>query len=176
MITQLCNKCKKEAVWLDYTQKHYCEIHFLEIIERRIRKHLRINKIINPKKEYFIEPNKENKHLITKLFLKRIFENRLKLTKNKKENKIISDTLDDEAHNLLNYFMKNQDLNDGIKPINVITDLEAQKISEIENIPLKLEPKNHEELTRKDPQILFSMHKSKEFIEERIENLKKIKK
>ena len=163
-----CTKCTNDAIWTDYTGKNLCKPHFLDQIERRIRKNLRVNKLINVKKEYYIEENEENKHTITKHFLKKIFENRLKLTKNKNAQKITSNTLNDEAQELLNQFMKdNKENENNIKPLSVITDEEAKTIAKILNVSLNIKPKKHEELTKKDPQLLFSMHKSKEFLEKR---------
>lgn len=173
MKQEKCTKCKKKSVWVDYTHKNYCEQHFIEQIEKRIRKHLRINKIIDVKKTYYLQPDKENKHLLTKFFLENIFQSRLKVSNKKNENTLVSDTLDDEAEQLMYYFLKNQEMPKGIKPINVITDAEAQIISEIIKIPLKIKPKLQEELTKKDPQLLFSLHKSKQFIEQRIKDLEK---
>lgn len=139
---------------------------------------MRINKLINlknKKSEYYLIKDKENKYLITEIFLKKIFHDRLniKITKLKKESEttIMNNTLDDEAQELLNYFIKEKKpktTNKIIKPLSIITDKEIEKIAEIHNIKLKIKPKEHNSLTNKDPQLLFSLHKSKEFLDNRI--------
>ena len=145
-------------------------MHFLELIERRIRKNLRVNKLIEIKKEYHIEKDEANKYQVVMHFLKKIFDDRLKLTSKKttKTKTINSNTLDDETQELINYFTTKQKLTDNkIKPLSIITDDEIKKISHILNIETQIKPKEHEILTKKDPQILFSTKKSKNFIEER---------
>ncbi|MCC7574713.1 hypothetical protein KO361_03925 [Candidatus Woesearchaeota archaeon] len=172
MNAKKCIKCKKESTWTDHTNQTFCENHFLELIEKRIRKNLRINKTINIKnkeQEYYLKENKENTHLITKYFLKKIFQDKLKITNKEKKEIISSKTLNDEAEELLNFFMNKKEITkQEIKPLNVITDEELKKIAEILNIKITIKPKKHEELTKKDPQILFSTLKSKEFIEQRL--------
>jgi hypothetical protein len=177
--TMKCDKCSKKSVWQEYTGRNYCDSHFLEIMEKRIRKNLRINRIINIKKEYVLMEDEENKHLITEYFLKKIFQNRLKIKKqNKLKEKnndltILSSTLDNEAEELLNYFMLAKEISQkAIKPLSVITNEELIQISKSLEIKLRLEKSNHEELTKKEPQLLFSLHKSKEFIDERTEKRK----
>ncbi len=166
-----CHKCTNKSIWKDYTNKEYCENHFLTLIEKRIRKNLRTNKLINPKKQYSIEENKEKKHLITKHFLKKIFSDRLKLTKNCQ--KITSETLDDEAEELLNYFMKKKEQKQKtIRPLNVITDEELKTTAKILKTSVNIKNKTHTSLTKEDPQLLFSINKSKDFVEK----IKKIKK
>jgi hypothetical protein len=169
MDDEKCSKCPKKHVWIDYTGQKFCETHFLEIIEKRIRKNLRINKLIEPKKEYSLKIHPENKHELTEYFLKKIFEDRITLKKTKTQNKkqtIISNTLDDELENLLNFFMNKQELDaQKLKPLSVITDDEAITIAKILNIELKIKPKQQNELTKKDPQLLFSSKKSKDFVE-----------
>ena len=166
-MTKTCDKCKKTSIWTDYTNKKLCETHFLEQIEKRIRKNLRTKKLIDLKKEYTIIKDEENKHIITQHFLKKIFPNRIKLTKNKDAIKINSNTLDDETQELIEKFTKNKEITKEIKPISVITDEELKIIAKILNQKVKIKPKTQDKLTKKDPQLLFSTHKSKEFIEKR---------
>lgn len=166
MIKEKCHKCDKKSTWKDYTGKNYCESHFLGLLEKRVRKNIRINKLISLKEKYDIQEDKENKHLLTAYFLRRIFSDRINLSKEGK--KIVSNTLDDEAENLLCYFMKKEDLKQDIKPISVIADEEAKTLAKILDIKVKIQNKIHSALTKKEPQLLFSMLKSKEFIERRI--------
>ncbi len=168
MVENKCTKCKRNAIWTDYTQTNLCDIHLEEVLEKRIRKHLRINKLIDPKQAYYVEKNAENKHELTKYFLKKIFKDRLTLTDTESKNKITSQTLDDEAQMLLNNFLYAEIENQNeIKMLSVITDDEAQTLANAINIQLYIKPKKHKELTQQDPQLLFSMRKSKEFIEQR---------
>lgn len=168
MLEKKCAKCQKKAIWTDYTQINLCATHLEETLEKRIRKHMRINKLINPKETYHIEKNPENKHELTKYFLKKIFSNRLNISNEESKNKISSQTLDDEAQTLLNTFLYDECKNQPkINPLGVITDDEAITISNAIGIKLNINPKKQEELTKQDPQLLFSMHKSKKFIEQR---------
>ncbi|MFP4567591.1 MAG: hypothetical protein ACLFN8_01475 [Candidatus Woesearchaeota archaeon] len=166
-----CTKCTNDAIWTDYTNKNMCKTHFLEQIERRIRKHLRVNKLINIKKEYYLIEDENKKYKITKYFLKKIFEDRIKITKNKNAPQIISKTMDDDAQNLLDYFLQtNIYASDEINLLSVIADEEAKTIAKILKFDIKITPKKHLELTKKDPQLLFSMQKSKKFIDSRKNN------
>lgn len=171
MTEKKCAKCQKKAIWTDYTQINLCAKHLEETLEKRIRKYMRINKLINLKKTYHLEKNPENKHELTKYFLKKIFSNRLNISDTKSENKITSQTLDDNAQTLLNMFLYDEYKNQKkINPLSVITDDEAITLSKSLNITLNIKSKKHQELTKQDPQLLFSMHKSKEFIEQRQNN------
>jgi hypothetical protein len=55
-----------------------------------------------------------------------------------------------------------------VSPLSVITDDEAKTVAKTLKVKLNLIEKKHKELTTKDPQLLFSTHKSKEFLEKRI--------
>lgn len=166
MNQEKCHKCDKNSVWTNYTNKNFCESHFLGLLEKRVRKNIRIKKMIDIKKTYSLEQDEDNKYLLTTYFLRRIFSDRLKISK--KGTKIVSNTMDDEAHNLLMFFANNEELDThDLKPLSVITDEEAKILAKILNVELKIKENMHSQLTKKDPQILFSMMKSKEFLEKR---------
>jgi len=78
-----CAVCKKKAsISPSYTKASYCAKHFRELIEKRVRKDLRILKAINIKIPYYFEEDGSPLSTLTKGLLKSIFEDRLQYTDN----------------------------------------------------------------------------------------------
>lgn len=80
----LCVVCKKKAsISPSYTSAVYCQEHFRALIEKRVRKDLRISKAINVKLPYFFEEDYSPLSTLTKDLLSSIFEGRLLLSDNR---------------------------------------------------------------------------------------------
>ena len=166
-----CEKCQKKTEKnLENAGKHYCEKHYQEIIEKRIRKYLRTKKKINTKKEYNLKGPKEEKELLKKI-LEGIFNGRLKITNKKTNNTITTSTADQEAEKLIEQFLTNKDsqTEKEIKPLSNITEKEISNLKKIYRIKKidKIKPKKLDELEKKYPGTKFSIIKTKEFLEKK---------
>lgn len=173
-----CEKCsRKTLVPLKIAGKQYCKKHFEELMEKRIRKHLRIRQKLNTNNTYTIESaNKENKELM-KIYLESIFNGRLKIknVKNTEEDKIITtETADEIAKNFLDEFTddKKHKEDKKIKPFQHLTNKELDELKKIHKI--KIKKNNHKlkekqdvlhELEKKYPGTIFSTIRTKEFLD-----------
>jgi len=169
-----CSKCNKKAtISTPFGERDYCDKHFMEFIEKRIRKDLRTKQTLDVKKSYFIYNNKSHKYKITKHFLKNIFGDILKLKEltkenSKKQNVIIPRSLEDESDEFLDSFLKNNILKEKkvINPLRTILEIELSEICRILKINYK--SKKHNELVENLEQSYhgtkFSVMKSKNFI------------
>lgn len=174
-----CSICKKKAsIITPYGEKSYCDQHFLEAIEKRIRKDVRINQPLDIKKKYFLLEKETGESEIAKIMLSRIFGEHLtiKETKNiKSKNLINARSLDDEASDFVNTYFKNKDFEkkESLNPLRSITKKELVELARILKISYKPQKSSKflEELENKYSGTLFSVARTKDFI-----NKKKIKK
>ncbi|MCF7866451.1 hypothetical protein K9L67_01355 [Candidatus Woesearchaeota archaeon] len=162
-----CAKCNKNGK-RSHKQagKIYCDKHYTEIIEKRIRKYLRINKKIDTKQEYNLKGPKEEKEILKKI-LENIFNKRLKITNKQTNNTISAQTADQEAEELINEFLQNttQKETKDIKPFGHITEKELQILKKIYKITIKQrQTKKLDEIEEKYPGTKFSIIKTKEFL------------
>lgn len=174
----VCNACVDASVWVDYTSKSFCRVHFLEFVEKRIRKFLRLNKLINIKESYFLIKDSENKFLVLSYFLDKIFNNRLDYSLIDSEsvqsnlgsdNFIFASSLDDESGVFLDFFLQGSKFNSSpIKPLCLVSNSELSVLGEILGIDLKIKESSLNSLIKDDAQLLFSLRKSQEFIQKRI--------
>lgn len=142
-----CSKCKAEAIQnIEYAGLKYCEKHFLELIEKRIRKELRTKENIDIKQEQTILKEKSPEYELTKYFLKKIFKERLKLkdTIKKTKNTILPTNLDVEAAKFLNSYFENKTYKEeNPKPLRIVTKEEIKLLCQI--LKIKGAPKKGNE-------------------------------
>ena len=117
MKSEICSNCKNKAIDnVEYAGKYYCNRHFLELMEKRIRKHIRVKINLDVNKTYTILNDDSSEFHLTKYFLEKIFDGRLALKEIKTKlkdttNKIIPTNLDEQAIIFLDEFLKNKNIN-----------------------------------------------------------------
>lgn len=172
-----CEKCNRHTlIPTKISGKQYCSKHFEELMEKRIRKYLRIQNKLNTKLTYSIESNNKENEEILKFYLESIFNKRLKLTKitkNTVENRIIStQTADEIASEFINEFIddKNTKNNSKIKPLSHITNKELSELKKIHKIKMTNTANSQnilQKLEEKYTGTIFSVIKTKEFLNHR---------
>jgi hypothetical protein len=169
-----CSKCKKTALSdVEYAGKNYCETHFMELMEKRVRKNLRVREIIDVKKEYFLIDDGSSEARLTEYFLNKIFKGYLKIKIVKKQTKqsaknveqIFSTNLDEQAALFLDSFLKNKKQKEEKKvmPLEVLMQKEIEllcKILKIKFIP-RIKKDILEDLEKRHPGTKFSLFQSK---------------
>lgn len=170
--TLKCAKCPKTAtVAIPYGERNYCDKHFLEFIEKRIRKDLRKSKL-NTKQEQILLNDNSTEYEITKYYLKEIYNNRLEFKESKKNSEctIIPRTIGEETTLFLEQFLKNKNAtnNNLINPLKHITPNELKELSRILKIKYQKKENNEilEKLENSYPGTMFSAMKTKEFLEQ----------
>ncbi|MFT4311182.1 MAG: hypothetical protein ACMXX7_00995 [Candidatus Woesearchaeota archaeon] len=163
MIT--CVKCGKKAnINLSYSQP-YCQPHFLQIIEKRIKKELK-NKL-DLKKEYAILKEDTAQFEINYHFLKKIFY-KLKIKTVKSKNyQINNKCLDEISQEFLEAFTCNKKIiKEKISPLKNITLEDIQHLKKILGIKFKIKTSKDflKDLDNKYPGTKFSVLKSYDFI------------
>ncbi len=164
-----CEKCSgKGKVKSTYTNRRYCDRHFMEMISRRIRKDLRISQKINIKKEYAIAKTTDHETRIAMHFLSEIFGGRLKVSNTAKDNVIRPRSLDKETNDFLEEFLENKESRSlPVNPLRVVLEEEIREISGILGINYA-ENKDKNSITEaidsKYPGTKFSLMKSMEEI------------
>ncbi len=170
----------------DITNQKYTSKEFLRLIEKRIRKHFRIEKTINIKEKYFLLNDHSANFEINKYFLEVIFNNRLEIeginsiqalkTNNEKlqePNIIFNFHLEEFIGTRLEVFFKDKEINNLkkiIAPLRVISQEEMKQLCEILKIKKPLTKTNNyfiEELQKIYSQTKNSLLKSFDAIAER---------
>jgi hypothetical protein len=139
--------------------------NFCRSIEKRVRKHLRLNKLFSKGDRIYVKDS------LSKLFINRIIGELPKsFVKNKKraDKIVIKRTMDDDCDEFLEHIMFNKKIKDknGISVLSVITDKEAILFAKYHSILFKPNKKNKnitnilDELERLYPQIRYSLAKS----------------
>jgi hypothetical protein len=170
----ICKKCNKKAIEeVEYAGFHYCDNHFLELMEKRIRKHLRTAKLIDVKKHYILDDDSSSEAELTAYFLNKIFKGRLAIKIQQashledNENNIIYPTnLDEQAIKFLNFFLYDEKEKVGIRqimPLEVLTEQEIRILCRILNIKFKkrIEENILDSLEEKYPGTKFSVFQSR---------------
>jgi len=179
-----CFKCKKNKAVVDlFYIKNLCKSCFFKIIERRLRRYVRLNKFFKKNDKILIIDNlsfylvkKIIKDLPLKIFFKKIPISSLNnkkiknYIKNNKINKIVIPwTLDDEISLFLeNIFLskKTKIKKNYVKLLRTLTDNELKLFAKFKNIKFKENKKNKDikkfldKLEYKHPEIKFSLLKS----------------
>lgn len=162
-----CVKCKRRKKLISLASlEPLCKDCFCKVIEKRIRKKIRLNKLFKKGDRILIEDElsfflvkKIIKDLPVKLFLRK---------SNKANKKVIKWTLDDKLLVFLKniFFGKKFKKREQISILDVITDNEAIMFSKINKIKFKpnIKDKNIanmlERLEKKYPEIRFSLSRS----------------
>ncbi len=153
-----CYLCSKTAKIQQQKGRAVCDECFCRLIEKRIRKYTRLNKIFRPKDRILVigDLNKYFAKSITKNLPIKIF-----YKKNQKINKtVIIWTADDEANLFLEELFLGKKIKQDkkqIKLLRVITDKEAKLFAKIKKLKFKENKKNKDiqrfidELEKKDP-------------------------
>jgi hypothetical protein len=177
-----CSKCKNIALKnVEYAGKVYCEKHFLELIEKRIRRNLRTRQLLDIKKKYVLIDDDSSEAKILEYFLIKIFNNRLMFEKKHKSSKndalIVPTNLDEQTILFLNSFLQNKINNSDLEimPLEVVTQSEIEIVCAI--LKIKFIPKIKEDilfdLEKKYPGTKFSLFQSKRNIEDKQVKIKK---
>jgi len=167
-----CAKCPKTATTaIPYGERNYCDKHFLEFIEKRIRKDLRKSKP-NIKQEQILLNDDSTEYHITKYFLKEIYNDRLKFKESKDEPEctIMPRTIGEETTQFLEQFLSDKDMpvSRAINPLKHITPNELKELCRILKIKYQKKENNEilENLENSYPGTMFSAMKTKEFLEQ----------
>lgn len=185
MVTKkTCIKCKKSKALVNLPHiKNLCNNCFTKIIEKRIRKYVRINKIFRKNDKILVIDDLSFflvksiiKDLPAKIFLKNMGIDDLskstvknKIKKEKINKIIIPWTIEDEANLFLNnlFSKKNKKINKKfIKLLMTITDKEAGLFAKINKLNFKENKKNKDiknmldSIEEKYPETKFSLLKS----------------
>jgi hypothetical protein len=174
-----CYLCSKAAIIKQHKGRAICDGCFSRLIEKRIRKYTRLNKIFRPNdrvliigdlSKYFVESIA--KDMPIKVFSLAKFDKNF--VKKNNINKIIVEwTVDDED----NLFLKDLFLGQGMKSmkssislLSVITDKEAKLFAKIKKLKFKENKKNKDvqkfldDMEKKDPGAKFRLLKNREFL------------
>lgn len=162
-----CVKCKRKKQLINLASlEPLCKDCFCKVIEKRIRKKIRLNKLFKKGDRILIEDElsfflvkKIIKDLPVKLFLRK---------SNKANKKVIKWTLDDKLLVFLKnmFFGKKLKKQKQISILDVITDNEALMFSRINKIKFKPNTKDKNianmlnSLEKKYPEIRFSLSRS----------------
>ena len=145
-----CNNCIKKGSY-KAGNKNYCKSHFLNNIEKRVRKEIRINQLIQKNDNLLIlDDNSQNFTTANFLLTKIITDPTITITIKKKLSKtdkekyskiIIPITLDDKSNAYIKALFENTSkLNETkiIEPISVLTNEEVLQYSKLHNLIFEL--------------------------------------
>jgi len=172
-----CFKCRKKAIPdVEYAGNHYCDRHFLELMDKRIRKNLRVNRLLDVKEEYVLIDDSSSEAKLTEYFLKEIFKGYLKMKISKKPLKnrklILPTNLDEQVILFLDVFLKNEkrtgnEMNAAEKtkifPLEVLMQKEVELLCRILKIKFKPRVKKDilADLEKRYPGTKFSAFQSR---------------
>jgi hypothetical protein len=163
---------------VEYAGNHYCDSHFLELMEKRVRKNLRINRLIDVRKEYVLMDDGSSEAKLTEYFLKEIFQGylKMKIAKNplknketKNKNLIFPTNLDEQVLLFLDNFLKTEKekkkemAKNEIFPLEVLMQKEVELLCGILKIKFKPRVKKDilADLEKRYPGTKFSAFQSK---------------
>ncbi len=166
-----CYLCNKKAQIKQQKGRSVCDECFSRLIEKRIRKYTRLNKIFRPNDRVLVIGD------LSKYFVKSITKGlpiKIFSRKNKKANKIVVIwTADDEANLFLEELFLGKKIKQDkkqVKLLRVITDKEAKLFAKIKKLKFKENKKNKDiqrfidELEKKDPGAKFRLVKNQELL------------
>lgn len=157
----------------DLTGNDYSKKEFLELLEKRVRKHLRIEKNIEVRRKYaLLDTGKLDTELLLH-YLEKIFNKRLTITLidstedvREDEELLVADCLETYASKRLNIFFNKEDIK-GLEyenaPLRMISAQEvntAGQLLELHREPVSIENEFIEELHKKYGQTKTSLLKS----------------
>ncbi len=109
-----CDCGKESTVEVKYAGREYCDNCFLEYIEKRVRKNIRIEKDIQPLDTIYLYDDDSKEHFAAKYFLNNVFGDNLtvKTTKELKEPEngklVIPTNMDRTVSEKLQKFLENE--------------------------------------------------------------------
>lgn len=168
-----CFRCRKKAIPdVEYAGNYYCKRHFLELMEKRVRKNLRVNRRIDVKKEYVLVQDDSSEAMLAEYFLKKIFGEHLKFKIAKRPlkgmNIIFPTNLDEQAILFMDNFLamkkeKQTKIRKGIFVTDVLLQKEVELLCEILKIKFipKIKKDVFAEMEKKYPGTKFSLFQSK---------------
>ncbi len=167
-----CLKCGKQAnVDLGYTS--YCDIHFLQVIIKRVRKHM--IGTFDFKKTYSIIQD-QNTQVAEKL-LEKIYRGKLKTkrVKTNQNNTITTHLLEDVTDEFVSSFLEDKEykIPKGIHPFIVLLRKEFYEVARIFNTQWEVLPSLLDDLEKAHPGTKFATLKSLNFFEENSSNSEK---
>ncbi len=175
-----CSICGNKAqIRLSYTHLVYCNKCFKEMIEKRVRKNIRRNKLIKLKNTYFILDNNSIESFCTIILINRLYKktplqyfiiSSIKEATNK-ENLIISETMDKINAAFIESLFSEKRLKfsgaseEAINIISVLTSEDCEyyaKINGYKGTPKLKKPENKflNSLKKNYPAIDFSLNRS----------------
>jgi hypothetical protein len=157
--------------------KTYCARHFVEAIEKRVRKDVRTRKGITtkaytaqkahtPKRAYSFLDSKTKEVAAAKRLLDNIFQGHLRMQTGKKagKNTIIPTNMDREINRMLPFYLEKKKISrpQGILFLDNVTDDEMLDLCKIWKIPGQREPRNPlvEAIEAAHPGTKFALKKS----------------
>lgn len=169
-----CYLCNKKSVVKQQKGREICADCFCRLIEKRIRKYARVNKIFGKNDSIFVV-GKLAEYFVRQIIGKRpvkIFSrakvDSVFIKKNKINLVVVSDTLDDEINMFLEKVVNNKKKgkDKSVKLLSCITDEEAQMFAKIKKIKFVPKKKNKDimkfvnELSAKHTHARFSLIKN----------------
>lgn len=156
--------CKKGGQY-EIIDKTYCSRHFVEAVEKRVRKDLRVHKKITTRKTYTFLDSRTKEAAIAKRFLKSIFQGHLAIHSTKKagNNTIIPTSMSRDIASKLSFYLdKKRVTQRGIPFLDNVTDGELCMLAAIWKIPAKRERPHPlvEAIERAHPGTMFALKKS----------------
>ena len=156
----------KKTIKLSYTVREYCDKCFLNYVEHRVRKDIRINKKIKPRSDLTLFDDESNEFLLAKHFLENVFGKNLevKTSKNKAKANYIPTNLDKYISGRVPEFMENTNKDETNYILDNVLEEEIKELCRIlklkgKEIKTELNPLI-EEMEKKYPGTKFSIHRS----------------
>ena len=175
MNTQTCCKCDKEAaIELDYGQRWYCRNHFLEMIEKRVRKEIRKFYSVDFDETYYVYDDGSAAFEVMKYFTDNIFDDYLDIhvSKDIENSQYYFEpvTMEEALENMIQAFFENRSFNFSKtkKPLRVVMGEEIKILTDILDIDREVEHVDHEfieKMQEKYSSSKFSMLKSLKYFQ-----------
>ena len=137
----------------DITGNSYSSSNFIRLIEQRIRKDIRNNKLINEKSQYTIFEDDSMSSKVLKTILDKIYSSRLDIefTKEKTANTLSSETMEEFSKSRLDIILTNAEPNNLhryiITPLRTVSNQELLILAQLFKIKGSFPQEEHEFVT-----------------------------
>lgn len=123
MTKNLCSVCGKTgALCPTHARRWYCRKHLRELVERRVRKDLRIHSPLSIQEPYYFVDDNSPLAQFTKEILLSIFDGRLRLDGDAKQEQLISTCLEQDVSEKFERFLTKRPLKEkGIRPLRLVS-------------------------------------------------------
>lgn len=112
--------------------------HFLKIIEKRVRKDIRINKLFQNNDRIILNKDNSKEFFVNEYLLKSILKEKpVKILYKGKGKKILNKNLDDICAEFLDKLLSNLEFNDEIVLLRTVTDKEVERFAKIKKFKFK---------------------------------------